>query len=105
MTVQWTVRSVGRPSPQARPIPVAGAKKGIAIFVAMLFYATVNRAHFQSFALNWVRISDQDRCQLASIRSGRNSSRSEPSRFLTGGASLSPTLLGSHFYQRRRVAC
>ena len=28
---------------------------------------------------NWVRISDESCCQLASIRLGRNSSRSEPS--------------------------
>ena len=30
----------------------------------------------------WVRIFDQDRCQLASIRSGENSSLREPSRLL-----------------------
>jgi len=32
--------------------------------------------------LDWVRISDESRCQLASIRLGRNSSLWEPSRLL-----------------------
>jgi len=34
--------------------------------------------------LDWVRISDESRCQLASIRLGRNSSRGEPSHKVAG---------------------
>ena len=43
--------------------------------------------------LDWVRIFDQDRCQLASKRSGENSSRSEPSRMLLCGKSTGHLLL------------
>ena len=75
-------------------IPVAGAKKAIAHFCAMAFLVLAMNRTISKMPciLDWVRISDESHCLLASKRLGRNSSRSEPSQSVAGAC-----LLGSHF--------
>ena len=54
--------------------------KGV-LFALLTVHTGQNRTHLRA-CTNWVRISDESRCQLASIRLGRNSSvRSLPACF------------------------
>ena len=52
-------------------IPVAGAIKGDTERIGIAFYRILTQTHLRVNA-NWVRIFDQDRWELAHVRSGEN---------------------------------
>ena len=64
-----------------------------AFFVLLVTRTLIDSSSKCNRILNWVRIFDQDRCQLASIRSGENSSQSEPSCLLLQRKSTGHLLL------------
>lgn len=55
-------------------IPVAGAKSTTTTQAWLLCFLHSHANPSSKLALNWFRISAKSRCQLASIRLGRNSS-------------------------------
>ena len=84
------------------PVRVINKKTGFVPVFFVYYPRTGNRHTQNACVLNWVRIFDQDRCLLASMRSGENSSRSEPSRLLLHRKSTGHLLLfkakPSHLY-------